>query len=382
MPYTPASSAAVVESAATDAATTGRPALTLIQGGAADINGAAGATPGATAAAEAGGVASVDGAVAGTAAVPVVGELFLAGYMGVKLGNALRQIPGWDNAMHKFGGGIASTFGFAPSVSFTVADNVKFYVADRLQHLSINIAQQHAGTFSQVQGQIAHLTRLARALSVTAVAINKGARIADTLTLRQANNYTNGQALRTASYTNAKAAQTLAAANAHADAGDLKVAAHANVVAHTAQVNANAHTDSAIDTLRHELPTLISAGATAAIAVHLAPVIESIRNINARLAAVEAETEECTKPMCEDIGPKTDWGKFFHSVKTAAIFAALAELAAADVGDIESAAVLLADTLGPVLQRWMESYVGILPGGTSKSPGAVTDAIGGLPFGL
>lgn len=379
MPYTPSASAAQLQEALTDPAAPGQPTLTLIRGGAYEVPQAAGAEAGATAAAEAGGVAGIDGSVASTAAVPVVGELVLAGYAGYRLGMGLRAIPGWDQAMHHFGGGIASTLGFAPSVSFTVPDNVKFFVADRLQHYSIVNAQAQAGMYSQLQGQLLHLTHLSRALAATAVAINQGARLHDAQSVAQANHYTDIATLKNDAYTNQKNAATLKAAQQYADRAAATANKHATTAATVAQRNAEVHADNAVNALRKQLPAMITAGATAAIAAHLAPVTRALTAIEARLKPLEAEAEDCVKPMCEDIGPSTDWGKFFHAFKEAAFFAALAEFAGADVGDIEAAAVKVAELLGPVLETWLEAYVGILPGGSGRSPGVVTDTLGKLP---
>jgi hypothetical protein len=107
----------------------------------------------------------------------------------------------------------------------------------------------------------------------------------------------------------------------------------------------------------------------------------AIAGIAAAAAAIATWVAECGEPMCEQLGPKTDWGKWLKRFGPLALWAMLAAVAAEDPRAIENLAADLARTLGPVLESWSTSWA-IGGGGFPSQPGPVGGAIGGNPLGL
>lgn len=89
--------------------------------------------------------------------------------------------------------------------------------------------------------------------------------------------------------------------------------------------------------------------------------------------AAKAWEDDCGEPMCEVVGPKTDWGKLLKRFGPAAIFAMLAAIAAENPKAVEDAATELGDALGPVLASWAEAYLGLVNG----DPGSIAKDVGG-----
>lgn len=113
-----------------------------------------------------------------------------------------------------------------------------------------------------------------------------------------------------------------------------------------------------------------------AVAGGLAGLGLLVHQMQGQLNKVLTETEECTQPMCETVGPKSDWGKLLKKFAPAAIWALLAELAALHPDAVEAASEDLAHALGPVLERFAEAWIGVLPGGTGGEVKEVEGHVG------
>lgn len=110
----------------------------------------------------------------------------------------------------------------------------------------------------------------------------------------------------------------------------------------------------------HILPELATAAAAAGAAKALATKVQS-------------EWDECGEPMCETVGPKTNWGKLFHRFDAALLWALLAAIAAESPEEIEHAAEDFARLIGPPLDRWASSWLGL----SSDDRAAATKEVGG-----
>lgn len=138
------------------------------------------------------------------------------------------------------------------------------------------------------------------------------------------------------------------------------------------------------DQLTHyvDAKTAAAVGTAAAFTTAtVAPILKDVQALKAAQAAQQALNDECTTPMCEVVGPKTDWGKWLKRFGPLAIWAMLAAVAAEDPHAVESLATELADTLGPVLETWVGTFA-FGSGGFPSQPGKVGGAIGGNPLGL
>lgn len=99
----------------------------------------------------------------------------------------------------------------------------------------------------------------------------------------------------------------------------------------------------------------------------------------AKLARVAKQWEDdCGEPMCQTVGPKTDWGKLFKRFDAAAILALLTALAATDPSEIEHAAEEFGRTFGPLLSTWASGWLGLSGGDVSHIPGEVAHGVGSI----
>lgn len=90
--------------------------------------------------------------------------------------------------------------------------------------------------------------------------------------------------------------------------------------------------------------------------------------------ALETESEECVKPMCETLGPKTDLGKLLKGAKIAAELAALTAILSMDAGDIAGLIHAVTSRLSTVVDD-VEQFLG--PGGETVA-GLIAAATGDL----
>lgn len=98
----------------------------------------------------------------------------------------------------------------------------------------------------------------------------------------------------------------------------------------------------------------------------------------AAAAAAKANkwVDDCGEPMCETVGPKSDWGQLLKRFGPKLIWLLLAEIAATHPQELEQATVELTTALGPVLEDWASSYLGFGHGSQSGAVSAVDSRIG------
>jgi hypothetical protein len=82
----------------------------------------------------------------------------------------------------------------------------------------------------------------------------------------------------------------------------------------------------AIDAGVAQAEAVAHSDAAAQVAKLAGEVGVTVGPIRAAVAALQTESEDCTQPMCETLGPKTDLGKLLKALKFAADAAFLAEL--------------------------------------------------------
>lgn len=162
----------------------------------------------------------------------------------------------------------------------------------------------------------------------------------------------------------------------------------ARIAAHTAALRAELVRD-AINPLKSEVTGLRrTLGHVAGEAAHTAAqvthtVLPELAGLSViaheayKLAqAAKAWEDDCGEPMCETVGPKTDWGKLLKRFGPTAIFALLAAIAAENPHAVESAADDLGKALGPVLASWSESYLGLKRDTSSQDLGTIGKGVG------
>lgn len=119
------------------------------------------------------------------------------------------------------------------------------------------------------------------------------------------------------------------------------------------------------------------------VAHHLRPDLNKATLIaGAALAlgkAAKAWEDDCGEPMCQTVGPRTDWGKLLRRFGPTAIFALLAAIAAENPKAVEGVATELADALGPALSTWAESWLGLAPGDRDAIGRKAGDTVGHFP---
>ena len=136
----------------------------------------------------------------------------------------------------------------------------------------------------------------------------------------------------------------------------------------------DAQQDDMLDTLRQLIH--VNGLHIDGLAGSLGAVAALLHQAEGQIGKLATEAEECTEPMCETVGPKTDWGKLFKRFTPALIWALLAELAALHPDVVEHYAEDLATALGPVLERFAEGWIGVLPGGTGEQVKEVEGHVG------
>lgn len=114
----------------------------------------------------------------------------------------------------------------------------------------------------------------------------------------------------------------------------------------------------------------------------LAPIALTVGHLAPQVAKLAKEAEECTEPMCETVGPKSDWGKLLKRFSPAAFWLLLAELAREDPHALETAAEDLASVLGPVLETWTMAWLGLSGGDRHEAERKAAQVIGRPPLGL
>jgi hypothetical protein len=117
----------------------------------------------------------------------------------------------------------------------------------------------------------------------------------------------------------------------------------------------------------HVVPELAGTAALAGAAFKLAQLAESFVN-------------DCGEPMCQVIGPKTNWGKLFARFSGVALLALLAGLETEDPHLAEKAAEDFAAILGPIMQDWVEGWIGLTQSDTKGDVTKIGGDVGNLPL--
>ena len=321
------------------------------------------------------GVADVGADVATSAVLAPAAPVAIAVGTGVALGEGLRQIPGWDHAMHQFGADIVDgIFGLTAPSGLT--PDVKLYVADYVQHRFITQRQREAAVNSLNEVRYQQTQRKLVALSRAIVATSRGAKSADGRTLTSAKVYADQRAAAAIAYANARAHNVGVAAEQYADKVGANSRRYAHDVAAQAQRNAEAHATAVNKRLEHDILVATSAATAASIAAHLKPITSALSALKSQVDKLQTENDECTEPMCETVGPKSDWGKLLKKYAPAAILALIAAAILTDPEEAERAAVDSAQVLGPPIQKIIEAVLIPLGHGPITQPPEVTSLLG------
>lgn len=321
------------------------------------------------------------GADVGVEAVAVANPATLVVATGFLFEESLRHNPKWDRFWRGVGGSIDSgwnsIFGGGGTPKATLEDVHVRINANNVLRNQINAARD-TRNLALVMGTNARVNRLAkvhnRAYAVSAATTN--AEITRERSLRQAGdaasiNHANQLYNRAAQYANAKSAQAVAQARVNANR-EIRIPLEHQVTQLQAQ----------IEQLQRTIDAHIGTVAKAAAAVAIAPTVARVAQLASQLSKIQTETTECTEPMCEVVGPKSDWGKLLKRFGPTAIWAMLAAIAASDPHAVETAAEDVAYALGPILAKWVEAFVGVIPGGTHTQPGQVTRELGSNPLSI
>lgn len=111
------------------------------------------------------------------------------------------------------------------------------------------------------------------------------------------------------------------------------------------------------------VPKIVAASAAAGVALNIAK-------------AAKAWEDDCGEPMCQSVGPKTDWGKLFKKFGPKALYILLAAVAASDPEAVEGIAKEFGDTFGPTLAHWTESWIGLTGGDRDADTRKVGEGVG------
>jgi hypothetical protein len=102
--------------------------------------------------------------------------------------------------------------------------------------------------------------------------------------------------------------------------------------------------------------------ALAVAAAVVAPLALAVAAMQSQLGALQTESDECTKPMCDTMGPKTDLGKLLKGINIAKWLALLAFAETVDIKTLEHIAVLAAGVEGDVGSWIAQRVLGELEG--------------------
>lgn len=334
--------------------------------------------------AEEGAEATVTDAVVETAAVdPVTAPFVVGAFLGYEGEKALINNPTWKHHWEGVGAGLTDwlaragigIFG-APSDSVT---HEELRLAENLTaHIILRIIRQFIGA---INGQ------LKVQAGVTAKAVNKVAahvranKITAHSEALHVSAHADGLYAKALSYADGRAHQVGVAAEAYTD--QQVTALQQWVISHVARPLNDSITN--LQQLSDQQRQLIHTNGLHidSIVEVLAPAVALLHQMEPQLAKVLTETEQCTEPMCEVVGPKTPWGQLLKKFAPAAIWALLTELAALHPDEVEKAAEGLAHALGPVLEKFAEAWIGALPGGTGPEVKEVESHVGTFnPLGI
>lgn len=102
-------------------------------------------------------------------------------------------------------------------------------------------------------------------------------------------------------------------------------------------------------------PTILDAAQSKVNALHDL-LIPTLTGLAAGLGKVETEVEECVKPMCESLGPKSKLGKLLKALNIAADAALIAELLTMDEGELVSFMRTVAGKFGALVNDFEDFF--------------------------
>lgn len=327
--------------------------------------------------AEAIGAGADIGATAAVVALPAT----LVVASGALFEESLRRNPKWDHFWRDKGESLDKVwnglFGGGGEPKATLADVHVRINANNVLRNQINSARD-TRNLALVMGAHARVNRLAKVHNVAWSTTNAASQARDAQERAQriagdkaVVNHANQLYNRAAQYANATRAQAIAQARLDAQR-EIRDPLQRQITGLQAQ----------IEQLQRSTAAHMEAVAKAVVAAALAPVAAHVATLAGQVSKIQTETTECTEPMCEVVGPKSDWGKLLKRFGPTAIWAMLAAIAASDPKAVEAAAEDVAMALGPVLSKWVEAFVGIVPGGTHAQPSEVSHELGSNPLSI
>lgn len=295
---------------------------------------------------------------------------------GAKLETTLLQNQGWDNFWIHAGGKLSDAWHAAGNFLFgggssgpslqTVADliNLGMHTTMRgVRQLTGQIDAKRIAGDEKLRQQGNTLAKLSRARAVNAhnelLHVDHNAHVRETQ-LQQ--------------WTDARVHNAGVAADARTDA---KIAALQEwTITHIAQPLSDRLDQTTVVAQQARVSAHNAGLRVDSLAATVGAAVALLHQMEPQLAKVLTETEQCTEPMCDYMGPKSDWGKLLKQFGPKLIWALLAELAALHPDEVEKVAEKLAGGLGPVLEHFAEAWIGILPGGTGGDVQTVEGSVG------
>lgn len=298
---------------------------------------------------------------------------------GIKLETALLNNEHWDNFWIGVGGKLNDVWHSVGGFLFGSHGAVSLDTVSGLIRLSMHVNMRATRQL---------LTGLAARTGAVEAALYKGVKaVATSVRATQQWTATNLQRVYVQLHGEVLAARGYAAALS----GNLARGLDARIAAHTSALRAEMIRDI-LNPMRsaeanaarglHDARVRL-AGMEAQVAHHLVPELAAATLIGheaLKLAqAAKAWEDDCGEPMCQTVGPKTDWGKLLKRFGPTAIFALLAAIAAENPDKVEAIAEDLGHALGPVLASWAEDYLGLIGVDRGAIEREVGDRVGQFP---
>lgn len=328
--------------------------------------------------------ATVADTVAGEAAAdPVTAPLVLETYLAYRGDQFLVNYPPWRNFWMGVGNSISGWLSNAGAAIFgTPQDTVTHDELRLSSNLAAHIAMAASRQlFGSVNGRLrVTTTRLVKA--VNAIGAHVRANRAEAVGLaHHAALMAQAAQINATNYANARAHQVGVESEAYTDA---HVAALQEwTITHIAQP-LQSQVDTHTVQLQQQRQLIHDNGVRIdELAGTVGAAVALLHQMEPQLAKVLTETEQCTEPMCEYVGPKSDWGKLLSKFGPAALWAILVEIAATHPEVVEQLSEDLGRVLGPVLEKFAEAWIGVLPGGTGTEVSEVQSHVGSFnPLGI
>lgn len=130
----------------------------------------------------------------------------------------------------------------------------------------------------------------------------------------------------------------------------------------------------AIDQSAAHVTQVAHADTQTQVATLAAAVGVTVTGIRTQLATLQAESDDCVKPMCQTMGPNTNLGKFLKGLQLAADAALLADLANAKESDVADAITRIAQHAAAIVGTFERDFIT----GGSTLAGTITDELGQL----